>query len=55
MHELVLMMWRNLEPIIQNEVSQKEQDKYHILTHKYGTSKDGTEEFIYRAVMEKQT
>ena len=27
------MMWRNLELIIQNEVSQKEKDKYHILTH----------------------
>ena len=30
---LVLMRWMNLEPIIQNEVSQKEKDKYHILTH----------------------
>ena len=25
-----------LEPIIQSEVSQKEKDKYHILTHIYG-------------------
>ena len=25
----------NLEPIIQSEVSQKEKDKYHILTHIY--------------------
>ena len=31
--ESVLMMWKNLEPIIQNEVSQKEKHKYHILTH----------------------
>jgi len=31
--ELVLMRWMNLEPIIQNEVSQKEKDKYCILTH----------------------
>ena len=31
--EPVLMRWINLEPIIQNEVSQKEKDKYHILTH----------------------
>ena len=31
--ESVLMMWMNLEPIIQSEVSQKEKDKYHILTH----------------------
>ena len=32
--EAVLMRWMNLEPIIQNEMSQK--DKYHILTHIYG-------------------
>ena len=31
--ELVLLRWVNLEPIIQSEVSQKEKDKYHILTH----------------------
>ena len=30
--ESVLMRWMNLEPIIQNEVSQKEKDKYCILT-----------------------
>ena len=34
--ELVLMRWMNLEPIIQSEVSQKEKDKYHILTDIYG-------------------
>ena len=34
--ESVLMMWMNLEPIIQSEVSQKEKDKYHILMHMYG-------------------
>ena len=33
--ESVLMKWMNLEPIIQSEVSQKEKDKYHILTHIY--------------------
>ena len=32
----VLMRWMNLEPIIQREVSQKEKDKYYILTHIYG-------------------
>ena len=53
--ESVLMRLMNLEPIIQSEVSQKEKDKYHILTHIYGISKNGTEEFIYRAEMEKQT
>ena len=34
--ESVLMRWMNLEPIIQSEVSQKEKDKYHILTCIYG-------------------
>ena len=29
----VLIKWMNLEPIIQSEVSQKEKDKYCILTH----------------------
>ena len=29
--ESILMKEMNLEPIIQNEVSQKEKDKYHIL------------------------
>ena len=33
--ESVLMRWMNLEPIIQNEVSQKEKNKYHILMHVY--------------------
>ena len=34
--EPVLMRWINLETIIQSKVSQKEKDKYHILTHIYG-------------------
>ena len=33
--ESVLMRLMNLEPLIQSEVSQKEKDKYHILTHIY--------------------
>ena len=36
--ESVLMKWMNQEPIIQNEVSQKEKDKYCILIHIYGKS-----------------
>ena len=31
--ESVLVRWMNLEPITQSEVSQKEKDKYCILTH----------------------
>ena len=53
--ESVLMRWMNLEPIIQSEASQKEKDKYCILMHIYGIYKNGTEEFIYREAMEKQT
>ena len=40
--ESVLMRWMNLEPIMQDEVSQKEKDKYCILIHIYGVQKDGT-------------
>ena len=47
------MRWMNLEPIMQSEVSQKEKDKYCILMHIYRIYKNGTEEFIYRAAMEK--
>ena len=34
--ESVRMTWMNPEPIVQSEVSQKEKNKYHILTHIYG-------------------
>ena len=53
--ESVLMRQMNLDPIIQSEVSQKEKDKYSILTHIYGIQKNGSEEFTYRAAMEKLT
>ena len=53
--ESVLMRWTNPETIIQSEVSHKEKDKYHTRTHVYGIWRDGTDEFIFRAAMEKQT
>ena len=31
--ESVLMRWMNLEPVIQNEVSQKKKNKYCMLMH----------------------
>ena len=34
--ESVLMRQMNLELIIQNEIRQKEENNYHILTHIYG-------------------
>ena len=48
----VLMRWMSLVPIKQSEVSQKEKNKYHILTHIYRIWKDGTDEPICRALME---
>ena len=53
--ESVLMRWMNLEPIIQNEIIQKEKNKYRILMHMYGTWKDGTDEPICRAAVETDT
>ena len=34
--ELFVVRWMDLEPAIQSEVSQKEKNKYHMLTHIYG-------------------
>ena len=34
--ESILMRWMKLEPIIQNEVSQKDKEQYSILTRIYG-------------------
>ena len=53
--ESVLMRWMNLEPVIQSEVSQKENDKYCILTHIYGISKDGTDDPKCKAAKETWT
>ena len=53
--ESVLMRRMNIEPIIQSEVSQKQKDRYRILMHIYGIEKNGTEVFIYRETMKKQT
>ena len=49
--ESVLMRRMNLEPITQSEDSQKDKNKYHILTHIYGLYKDGTDEIICGAAM----
>ena len=37
--ESIVVRWMNLEPVTQSEVSQKEKNKYHILTHIYGIQK----------------
>ena len=50
------MRWVNLEPVIQSEVSQKEKNKYHILTCIYGDQKSGISinKPSYREEMEMQ-
>ena len=53
--ESVLIRWMNLEPIIQTEINQKEENKYPILTLMYRIWKDGTDEPICRAGMETDT
>ena len=49
------MTWMNLEGIMIREVSQKEKNKYCILTHICGTQKNGTDEPVYKAEIETQT
>jgi len=47
--------WTYRLPDIQNEVSQKEKNKYSILIHIYGGYKDSTHEPIYWEAIEVQT
>ena len=46
--------WMNLETVIQSEVSQKEKNKYRILTHTCGIQKNGTDESVCKAEIETQ-
>ena len=46
--------WMDLKTVIQSKVSQKEKNKYRILTHICGTWKNGTYEPICRAEIETQ-
>ena len=38
--ELFVVRWMELESVIQSEVSQREKNKYHMLTHIYGILKN---------------
>ena len=51
----VELRWIPLEPVIQSEVSQKEENKYCISTRVYGVWKDSTDEPICRTTVETQT
>ena len=44
----------NLERVIQNEVSQKEKNKYCILTHTCGIQKNGIDDLICKTETETQ-
>ena len=48
-------MWMDPESIIQNEIRQKEKDKYPILMYVCGIQKSGADEPMCRAGIETQT
>ena len=52
--ELFVVRWMDLESVIQSEVSQKEKNKYRMLTHMYGILKNGTHELSGRAGIKTQ-
>ena len=43
-----------IQRLIQSEVSQKEKNRYRILTHICGTQKNGTDELVCKAEIETQ-
>ena len=45
--ESVLMRWKKLDCILQNEVSQKENHQYSILMHIYGIENDNNDDTIW--------
>ena len=55
--ELFVVRWMDLESVIQSEVSQKEKNKYRMLTHMYGIlkKKKGYEEPRVRTGIKTQT
>ena len=53
--ELFAVRWMDLESVIQSEVSQKEKNKYHMLTHIYGIlKKNGSDKPRGRAGIKMQ-
>ena len=55
--ELFVVRWMDLDSVIQSEVSQKEKNKYHMLTHIYRIyeKKNGHEEPRGRMGIKTQT
>ena len=58
--ELFVLRWMDLESVIESEVTQKEKNKYHMLTHIYGIKKkkekkkNGSEELRGRTGVKMQ-
>ena len=52
--ESILVRWMNLEPVIQSEASQKRKNRFSILMHIYGISKNDFDESICREGIERQ-
>ena len=46
--------WIDLETVIQSEISQKEKNKYHMISLICGIQKHGTNELIYKAEIETE-
>ena len=54
--ELFVVRWMDLESVMQNEISQKEKNKYRMLTHIYGIfKKNGHEEPSGKTGIKTQT
>ena len=54
--ELFVVKWMDLESVLQSELSQKEKNKYRMLTHTYGIKKkNGSEEPRGRTGIKTQT
>ena len=49
------MRWMDLESVTQSEVSQKEKNKFRMLTHVYVIKKNGSEELRGRTGIKMQT
>ena len=47
--------WMELQTVIQTKVTQKEKDKYHIISLICGIFKNDTNEPIYKTEMNSQT
>ena len=50
--ESVLMRWMKMKPIIQSELSQKEEHQYSVLTHIYGIYKEGNDDPVCETAKE---